>query len=126
MHERETTVSTDETLLAARALVLADLAAHGCADPSTVSIVEDALAARRWWVQTWPDGEPFLAGLVAQDVQEALLDRGAGRWPLCPECPDDVAPPHELRITPDLGADPRWICERTGRVAADLGALPSR
>jgi hypothetical protein len=119
-------MSTDEALLTARALVLADLAAAGCADPATVSIVEDALAARRWWVQTWPDGEAYLAGLVAQDVQDALLDQGAARWPLCPECPDDAAPPHELRIAPDLGSDPHWVCERTGRVAAHLGALPTR
>ncbi len=105
--------------------MLADLAAARYADATTVSVVEDALAARRWWVEHWPDGEAFLPGLLAQDVQEALLDRGAGRWPLCPHCPEDAAPPHELRISPDLGPDPRWVCERTGEVAAPLGDLPA-
>ena len=66
----------------ARALVLADLAADGVADAAVVSLVEDAVAQRRWWVEQWPDGAEFVAGLVAQDVQDALFERH-GRWPVC-------------------------------------------
>ena len=114
---------TDEALLDARARVLADLTATGAADAGSVSVLEEALAERRWWAQEWPEGTPYVAGQVAQDVQEALFDRGVGRWPLCRLCDPDAAPEHELRISPELGADPAWICERSGAVAAPLGAL---
>ncbi|HUR75325.1 MAG TPA: hypothetical protein VMZ00_13685 [Sporichthya sp.] len=114
---------TDEALLDARARVLADLTATGAADAGTVSVLEEALAGRRWWAQEWPEGAAYVAGQVAQDVQEALFDRGVGRWPLCRLCEPDAAPEHELRISPELGADPAWICERSGAVAAALGSL---
>ena len=114
---------TDEALLDARARVLADLTATGTADADSVSALEQALAERRWWADEWPEGVPFLAGQVAQDVQDALFDAVIGRWPLCRLCDAGDGPEHELRITPELGADPAWICEKSGVVAAPLGGL---
>lgn len=112
-----------DALTAARALVLADLTASGVAEPETVSMLEDAVADRRGWVEAWPDGEVYAAGLVAQDVQDRLLDT-RGRWPLCPLCDDAT---HAVHIAPDLGGpDPTWVCEESGRVVAPLGQLPAR
>jgi hypothetical protein len=116
---------TDDALLDARARVLADLSAAGIADADSVSVLEEKLAERRWWADEWPEGAAYLAGQVAQDVQDALLDGSAQRWPLCRLCEPDAAPPHELRISPELGADPAWLCERSGTVAAPLGRLGS-
>lgn len=111
---------TDEVLLQARAVVLRDLEATGVADATSVSALETALAGRRWWLVEWPAGAEFVAGLVAQDVQDALLD-GAGRWPLCRVCEEGV---HALHIHPDLGGPgPRWVCEETGREISPLGGL---
>lgn len=108
-----------ETVLhAARALVLADLTASDVTDPRIASLVEDAVAGRRWWVEQWPEGAPFVAGLIAQDVQDALLER-YGRWPLCPVCTD----PHALSVEPELGPDPRWVCETARTVVAPVGGL---
>ena len=114
-------MSVDETLLVARARILHDLQSCGCADAAAVSIVEDAVAKRRWWVEQWPEGAAYVAGQIAQDVQDALLDN-VGRWPLCRACPtgSDV---HELRIKPELGENPHWVCEKAGVVVAALGAL---
>jgi len=116
-----------DALLEARARVLHDLAARGLDNAATVSVVDEVLTARRWWVDQWPDGAPFVACLVAQDVQEALLD-AAGRWPLCTadHTGDDDVPEHELRVTPDLGEDPHWVCEESGVVVARVGDLPNR
>lgn len=109
-----------DALLDARARVLADLGDLATAE--VVSILEDAVEQRRWWVEQWPAGRDYAAGLVAQDVQDALL-AGHGRWPLCPVCPDDV-PVHSLYISPDLGGpDPTWVCEETGTAVAPLGGL---
>jgi hypothetical protein len=113
-------METNDPLLAARALVLHDLETCGYAGPRAVSVLEDAVAERRWWVREWPEGAAYVAGQIAQDVQDALLD-GVGRWPLCRAC-DDVEP-HELRISPELGENPRWVCERGGIVVAVLGGL---
>jgi hypothetical protein len=110
-----------ECLLAARARVLHDLAARGMDTASNVSIVDEVLSARRWWVEQWPDGQAYVACLVAQDVQEALLET-VGRWPLCSLHEEDERP-HELRVTPDLGPDPQWVCEEDGCVVAPVGAL---
>jgi hypothetical protein len=110
-----------ECLLTARALVVHDLAARGMDNARTVSIVDEVLSARRWWVEQWPDGHAYVACLVAQDVQEALLET-VGRWPLC-SLHEDGEDPHELRVTPDLGADPQWMCEEDGCVVAPVGAL---
>jgi len=108
-------------MLESRARVLADLEARRMADPYAVSALEDAVASRRWWVAQWPEGEQYVAGLVAQDVQDALID-GVGRWPLCTGCDD--APEHPLHISPELGGpDPVWVCEETGAVVARLGDL---
>ncbi|MGA8257910.1 MAG: hypothetical protein WB767_15180 [Nocardioides sp.] len=110
-----------QLLLDARARVLADLAARQHATATAVSALEDACAARQWWAEQWPEGEQYVAGLVAQDVQDALFE-SAGRWPLCLDCAE--GPDHALYIQPDLGGpDPVWVCEETGQVAAGLGFL---
>ncbi len=110
----------DDPLLVARALVLHDLAARGLADAETVSVLETAVSQRRWWLSQWDDGAPFVAGLVAQDVQDNLLDQVA-RWPLCRSCA--AATRHALYIEPELGPDPHWVCEESGIVVAALGRL---
>ena len=85
----------------------------GQATPFAVSVLEEAVSNREWWADQWPEGAVFVAGLVAQDVQDALLE-SVGRWPLCLTC--EEAPPHALYIQPDLGGpDPVWVCEETGR-----------
>lgn len=110
----------DATLATARALVLADLTATGAVEPETVSVLEDAVASRREWVAAWPEGAVFAAGLVAQDVQDALLET-RGRWPVCPLCEDAT---HAVFISPDLGGpDPTWVCEESSRAVAALGSL---
>jgi hypothetical protein len=121
--QRTMAVVTD-ALLEARARVLHDLAACGLDTAATVSVVDEVLTARRWWVDEWPDGAVFVTCLVAQDVQEALLDQ-VGRWPVCslPHDVDDEPLAHELRVTPDLGEDPHWVCEEGGVVVAPVGAL---
>lgn len=111
----------EQALHAARALVMADLAAGDIARPDVVSMVEDAVAHRRWWVEQWPEGVSFVAGLIAQDVQDALLDR-YGRWPVCPVC-TDTEEPHALDVEPELGPDPRWVCGKAGVVVAPVGRL---
>ncbi|MDN4173869.1 hypothetical protein QWY28_12980 [Nocardioides sp. SOB77] len=108
-------------LMNARARVLADLEARRHATAAAVSALEDACSARQWWAEQWPQGEVYVAGLVAQDVQDALLET-AGRWPLCLSCED--APEHALYIQPDLGGpDPVWVCEESGQAIAPLGGL---
>ncbi|MFD7920654.1 hypothetical protein ACFV3R_15695 [Streptomyces sp. NPDC059740] len=111
----------EQALHAARALVLADLMAGDVADAEIVSLVEDAVVHRRWWVEQWPEGAAFVAGLVAQDVQDALLER-YGRWPLCPVCTGS-GDPHALDVEPELGADPHWVCPQTAVAVAPLGSL---
>jgi hypothetical protein len=107
--------------LQARALVLRDLEATGVAGPDVVSLLEEAVSQRRWWAEEWPEGSVYVAGLVAQDVQDALLDR-VGRWPLCPVC--DGHDPHALYVHPEIGGpDPTWVCERAGSRVAPLGGL---
>ncbi len=111
----------ERLLLDARARVLADLSARHQATAPAVSALEDACAAREWWAEQWPEGEAYVAGLVAQDVQDALFEK-VGRWPMCLHCTD--GPVHSLYIQPDLGGpDPVWVCEETGEVAAALGFL---
>jgi hypothetical protein len=112
-----------DALLAARALVVHDLAARAMDSARSVSILDEVLAQRRWWVEQWPEGSAYVACLVAQDVQEALEER-VGRWPLCglDHGEDDL--PHELRVSPDLGEDPHWVCEEQGCVVAPVGGLP--
>lgn len=112
----------EQALHAARALVLADLVAGDIAQADVVSLVEDSVSHRRWWVAQWPQGAEFVAGLVAQDVQDALMER-YGRWPLCPAC--DSGDPHALDIEPELGTDPHWVCGKAGVVVAAVGSLGS-
>lgn len=116
----------DDALYVARALVLRDLGADGWHDAAVVDMVEDAVAARRWWVQQWPAGAAYVGGLVAQDVQEAML-AGLGRWPSGPLHNGEFAepPPHQLHVQPELGPDPRWVCEQQRAVVAPLGRLAS-
>ena len=111
-----------DPLLTARALVVHDLMARDLDSAQAVSLVDEVLVHRRWWVEQWPDGHSYVACLVAQDVQEAMLD-SVGRWPLCSQHRGDDEEPHALRISPDLGTDPQWICEREGIVIAPVGAL---
>ncbi len=112
----------DDTLLfEARALVLADLQARRHATAEAVSALEAAVSDRKWWAEQWPEGAVYVAGLVAQDVQDALFER-TGRWPLCLDC--ETGPVHALHIHPDLGGpDPIWVCEETGQPVAALGSL---
>jgi hypothetical protein len=112
-----------DPLLNARALVLRDLAAQGLVDPHTVSMVEECVSQRRWWLSQWQQGVEFVGGLVAQDVQDALFDE-ARRWPVCMDCPDPVE--HSLSIEPELGPDPHWVCSESGAVVGPLGALQRR
>lgn len=113
----------DNTLLFdARARVLADLVARNHATAAAVSALEDAVEQRKWWAEQWPEGAQYVAGLVAQDVQDALFEL-VGRWPVCTDC-GDQAPVHALYIQPDLGGpDPVWVCEESGDIVAPLGHL---
>jgi hypothetical protein len=114
-------VTSHDVVMRARALVLHDLETTGCADPTTVSALEAAVVDRGWWLEQWEEGRDFVVGLVAQDVQDALL-RTNGRWPLCRAC--DVLEPHALYIHPDLGGpDPTWVCEHAGIEVARVGGL---
>ncbi|MFF0202460.1 hypothetical protein [Streptomyces sp. NPDC005017] len=110
----------EQALHTARALVLADLVAGRVAEADVVSLVEESVAERRWWVEQWPQGAEYVAGLIAQDVQDALLER-YGRWPLCPVC--GSGDPHALDVEPELGPDPHWVCHKAGVRVASLGSL---
>ena len=113
--------TSQAVVVQARALVLHDLEATGVADAATVSALESALADRGWWLEQWAEGRDYVVGLVAQDVQDALLEQ-VGRWPLCAHC--DSEEPHAIYIHPELGGpDPVWVCERSGATIAPLGKL---
>ena len=112
--------SSEEAIHRGRALVLADLTADGLAGPAEVSLLEEAVSHRRWWSEQWPEGAAYVPGLLAQDMQDALLKRH-GRWPLCPLCTGGQA--HAMNLEPELGEDPRWVCERSGTMVAPLGSL---
>ena len=88
-----------QALFEARARVLADLEARRTATAEAVSMLEDAISSRTWWADQWPEGVQYVAGLVAQDVQDALFEHH-GRWPLCEQC---NGAEHSLYIQPDLG-----------------------
>lgn len=114
-------VAPDDPVTTARALVLRDLESTGVADAAVVSLLEEAVAQRAWWVEQWAEGRDFVVGLVAQDVQDGLLER-KGRWPLCTTCEGEA--PHALYVSPDLGGpDPTWVCEESGTVVARIGEL---
>jgi hypothetical protein len=110
----------EQALHAARAMILADLVAGDAAQAEAVSLVEESVSHRRWWVEQWPEGVEYVAGLVAQDVQDALMERH-GDWPICPVCQEGG--PHVLDVEPELGPDPHWVCPKAGRVIAPVGAL---
>ena len=110
-----------DALMSARALVLHDLEATSAASPTSVSALEASVTTRRWWASQWEEGRRYVAGLIAQDVQDALLE-DVGRWPLCHAC--DQIDPHALYIHPELGGpDPTWVCESSGIAVAPLGHL---
>jgi hypothetical protein len=110
-----------DALMNARALVLHDLEATSAADAGSVSALEASVTTRRWWASQWEEGKNYVAGLIAQDVQDAMLEE-VGRWPLCRAC-DDLDP-HALYIHPELGGpDPAWVCEKSGIAVAPLGSL---
>ena len=113
-------MTSGDPLLNARALVLRDLAAQGLVDAHTVSVVEECVSQRRWWLSQWREGAAFVVGLVAQDVQDTLFDESQ-RWPVCVNCPDPVE--HSMSIDPELGPDPHWICSESGALIAPLGGL---
>lgn len=106
-----------DALSAPRALVAADLA-----DPRFEAALDEAVAHRRWWLEQWPAGAPYVVGLLAQDVQEAV-HADDPMWPLCTEtsCPASLG--HALFVEPDLGDDPFWTCHRTGLPVAAVGQL---
>ncbi|MBO8203463.1 hypothetical protein ACFW4X_28455 [Streptomyces smyrnaeus] len=113
----------ERALHTARALILADLEAGDVAQADIVSLVEEAVAHRRWWVGQWPEGVAFVDGLVAQDVQDSLLER-YGRWPVCPVCVG--SDPHALDVEPELGVEPHWVCGKTSTVVARVGYLSGK
>lgn len=113
-------VTAADPLMNARALVLRDLVTRGLDNAHVVSVLEDCIAQRRWWVSQWAEGARYVEGLVAQDVQDTLFDE-ATRWPVC-ACADPAE--HSLSIHPELGPDPRWVCSQSGEVVAPLGELP--
>lgn len=118
-------VTADDPVTTARALVLRDLERTGVADALAVSLLEEAVSQRAWWVEQWAEGRDFVVGLVAQDVQDGLLER-KGRWPLCTTCRESnpADEPHALYVSPDLGGpDPHWVCEESGTVVARIGSL---
>ena len=98
----ETMMSVDP-LLTARALVLRDLASQGLLNAHTVSVVEDCVARRGWWLSQWSAGADFIGGLVAQDVQDMLFDE-TQRWPRCETCAEPIE--HSLAIEPELRTGP--------------------
>lgn len=104
----------------ARAAAVRDLCACGHDDATTVSLLDEVVAARRWWLDEWPDGEAFLPGLIAQDLQDTLLDAGV-RWPQCSHCDDEVV--HSLHVDPPLDAEACWVCDRAAVVVARVGEL---
>ena len=84
--------------------------------------LEQAVGTRAWWLSEWAAGAPYVLGLLAQDLQEAV-HADDPMWPLCSEtsCPARFG--HALFVEPDLGPDPFWTCHRTGLPVAPVGSL---
>ena len=78
------------------------------------------MSQRTWWAEQWPEGEQYVAGLVAQDVQDALFET-VGRWPCASSCDG----PRALALHParPRRPDPMWVCEESGQAVAPLGHL---
>ncbi|MCZ3386006.1 MAG: hypothetical protein LH630_03350 [Actinomycetia bacterium] len=111
------TTDAEAALADARARVLHDLSATLPTTPAVIDALDAAISDRREWVEPWPAGASYLACLVAQDVQEAIAP-SVGRWPRC-----RINGDHTLHIEPDLGEDPRWVCEDCSGVVAAVGEL---
>ena len=107
----------DDALADARARLLHDLSATTQTTPSVVNALEDVLQQRREWARPWPDGAAFITCLAAQDLQEEL-EGMHGPWPMC-----RFDGSHRLHVEPDLGEDPRWVCEDCAAVVAPVGEL---
>src|SRR3954451_14946206 len=108
-----------DALMNARALVLHDLEVTSAANHRSVSALEASVTTRRWWASQWEEGKQYVAGLIAQDVQDALVE-DPRRVPLCRACHE--LHPHALYIHPELsGPDPPWVCENSGIAVAPLG-----
>ena len=107
----------DDALTDTRARLLHDLSATTQTTPLVIDALEDALSKRREWAKPWPEGASFITCLVAQDLQEAL-EGAHGRWPPC-----RLDGTHQLRVEPDLGEDPRWVCEDCVSVVGPIGSL---
>lgn len=86
--------------------------------------VSNAVELRAWWLSEWEAGAPYVLGLLAQDVQEAVHAVDPS-WPPCLEtsCAERLA--HPMFVEPDLGTDPFWTCSRTGLPVAPVGRLGS-
>lgn len=118
MRLRETArVSPDDVLRQARAAVAADLG-----DPRWDDALASAVEHRRWWLAEWPEGADYVLGLLAQDLQEAVHAEQPD-WPLCREASCPEVGRHALFVEPDLGADPFWVCHKTGLPVAAVGSL---
>ena len=50
------------------------------------ALLAEAVAALAGWLEQWPDGDHYLPGLLAQDVQAVVYARFDPLWPLCPTC----------------------------------------
>lgn len=98
-----------------------DLEATGQWTDASEAALAESLTQRSWWLDQWPEGGEHLPGLVAQDVQEWVHNTVFSDWPLCPEHRD-----HALFVEPDLGADPFWVCHRSGLPLAEVGDLPQQ
>jgi hypothetical protein len=64
-------VAFEDPIVTARAHVLRDLEATGVANPETVSLLEDAVSQRGWWLEQWPGGHSFVTGLCVLSARTA-------------------------------------------------------
>ena len=110
-------MNVEAALADARARLLHDLETTVATTPAHIDALEDAIADRRRWAEPWPAGAAFLTCLIAQDLQETL-DAERERWPTC-----RVDGRHQLRVEPELGDDPAWVCEDCRVVVAPIGHL---
>ena len=107
-------------LFDARARVLADLQArHHATARGGVGPRGRGVRRASGGPSSGPRAQVYVAGLVAQDVQDALFETRRALAGL----PDlRRGPEHSLYIQPDLGGpDPVWVCEESGDVGGAAG-----